>query len=413
MNFLNEVAEAYPSAVSLAAGRPTERFYHRLDSRELLDAHARYLHDVGGGRLLQYGPTAGIINDLVLQQLRTDEGVPTHFDRSLITVGCQEALALCVPTLCPDPADTLLVLNPTYIGATAIAGASGVQVFPVPNGYSDLLEAVEHAVHTLHQNGRRPRALYLIPTFDNPTGRVIDESVRRALLSLCAQYRIVILEDNPYGMFRYDGAAVAPMAALDEAGCVIYLSTFSKTIAPALRVGAATLPPTLFGDRAASATLWNSLVQRKSYVTVNTSQVTQAIVGGLLLSQNGTLKQWVQPPLAWYRENRDTMLRELDAIFPSISSQIRWNRPFGGFFIAMDLPLRFDGNSAAECAAEHGVIVMPMSFFALDESQDYRIRLSFSAVDPDQIRVGISSLARYIAKRMRQATAISEKFQTA
>lgn len=421
INFLNEVAEAFPCAVPLAAGRPTERFSYRLDSRELLEAHARYLQGGGGqrdplvlgGRLLQYGPTAGIINDLVLQQLHTDEGIPTHFDRALITAGCQEALALCLPTLCPDPGDTLLVLNPTYIGATAIARASGIQVFPIPNGYTDLLEGIDFAVRTLHQNGRRPRVLYLIPTFDNPTGRVLDESVRRALLSLCVRYRIVILEDNPYGMFRYDSVAIAPMAALDESGCVIYLSTFSKTIAPALRIGAATLPRTLFGDRGASATLWNSLVQRKSYLTVNTSQITQAIVGGLLLSQNGSLQRWVQAPLAWYRNNRDAMLRELDSVLPSVSSRIRWNRPSGGFFIAMDLPFRFNGNAAAECAAEDGVIVMPMSFFALDNSQDHRIRLSFSAVDPEQIRVGISSLARYLAKRIRQPVATCERFQTA
>lgn len=418
MNFLNEVADEFPSSISLAAGRPTDRFCERLDPATLLVRFVSHEHTAGGrdmadsrARLLQYGRTAGIIHELVAQQLRADEGVRAESGRILVTSGCQEALALCLPALCPDAADVVLVRNPTYGGLTGAAQASGVAVFAMSNNYSDLVEAIEQSVWSLHGQGRRVRALYLIPTFDNPTGSVIEEAQRQAILATCMRHHIVVLEDNPYGMFRYEGRAVQPMATLDEAGCVIYLSTFSKTIAPAVRVGAATLPETLFGNRAASTALWDELVERKSYVTVNTSQITQALVGGLLIDQKGTLQQWIQPALEWYRNNRNAMLSQLEATFPTISSQIRWNHPSGGFFLAMDLPFRFDAEAVVECANHYGVIVLPMSFFALDDSQDCRIRLSFSAVDPQQIRRGINSLADYVAYRTGGRSSAIERIQ--
>jgi (S)-3,5-dihydroxyphenylglycine transaminase len=146
--------------------------------------------------------------------------------------------------------------------------------------------------------------------------------------------------------------------------------------------------------------LWQDLVQRKSFQTVNTSQITQAIVGGLLLEQNGSLQQWIRPALDWYRDNRNAMLSQLQEVFAPMSDRIRWNSPSGGFFLSLDLPFRFDAEAVVECATHYGVIVMPMSFFSLDDSQDQRIRLAFSGLNPQQIRVGITSLARYVAGRM-------------
>jgi (S)-3,5-dihydroxyphenylglycine transaminase len=408
MNFLNEVADEFPSAISLAAGRPTDQFFQRLNPAALLDAFIRYEHHAASNqdpleirpRLLQYGRTAGIITELVAQQLRADEGVAASSDRMVITSGCQEALALCLAALCPDPADVVLVCNPTYVGGTGAAHASRVDVFPIPNTSSSLIEGIEQSIRELEGGGRRARAVYLIPNFDNPTGRVLDESERREILAVCARRRIIVLEDNPYGMFRYDGQAVPPMAALDGAGCVIYLSTFSKTLSPAMRIGAATLPETLFGDKSASRALWNDLVQRKSFLTVNTSQIVQAIVGGFLLEQNGSLQEWIQPVSAWYRNNRDAMLSQLEEVFAPMSDSILWNRPSGGFFLFLDIPFQFDAKAVLDCATNYGVIVMPMSFFALDSSQDQRIRLSFSAVNPQQIRLGVTSLGRYVAMRM-------------
>jgi (S)-3,5-dihydroxyphenylglycine transaminase len=414
MTFLNEVADEYPSAISLAAGRPTDQFAATLNPAALVEAFSAYEsfnsrgHHTTNKRTmpLQYGRTAGIINDLVAEQLRIDEDVIAVPDRVLITAGCQEALALCLPALCPNQTDAVLVCNPTYIGAAGAAYASGVSVYPIPNTFSILEEGIEQAANELRRSGRRARALYLIPSFDNPTGHILDEDQRKNILAICARLQIVILEDNPYGMFRYDGAPVRPMAALDDAGCVIYLSTFSKTIAPAMRIGAATLPDTIFGDRSARTELWNNLVQRKSVLTLNTSQITQAIVGGLLLESNCSLRRWIEPALNLYRNNRDAMLTQLEAEIPSITADILWNQPSGGFFLSLDLPFQFGAGDVVDCATNYGVIVMPMSFFAFDDSQDQRVRLSFSAAEPQQIRLAISSLARYATSRIEQLTVV-------
>jgi (S)-3,5-dihydroxyphenylglycine transaminase len=135
MNFLNEVAGEYPTAISFAAGRPTDEFFGRLGPEQLqaaLSGFAREIADSGGSRtfatLLQYGRTAGIINHLIAAQLRTDEHVPAEADRLLVTSGCQEALSLCIGALCPDVDDALLVCNPTYIGASGAAHANDVHV---------------------------------------------------------------------------------------------------------------------------------------------------------------------------------------------------------------------------------------------------------------------------------------------
>jgi (S)-3,5-dihydroxyphenylglycine transaminase len=407
MNFLNEVADEFPSAISLAAGRPTDQFFKRLEPGALIDAFVRYEKYASRGndpivtraRLLQYGRTSGIIADLIAQQLSIDEQVNTSAEQIIVTSGCQEALALCFSALCPDPADVVLFCNPTYIGAVGAALATGVAVFPIPNTLPDIVKGIERAVFQLGQNNRRARALYLIPTFDNPTGRVFGDDQRKAILSLCAELRIVIVEDNPYGMFRYEGQAIRPIAASDKVGSVIYLSTFSKTITPALRVGAVALPETLFGDKRAGMALLRNVIQRKSVLTLNTSQITQSIVGGLLLEQNGSLEQWVKPALAWYKNNRDAMLIHLQSAFAHVHDSIRWNHPPGGFFLSVDLPFQFGADDVVSCASDYGVIVMPMSFFSMDNSQDNRVRLSFSAADTEQIYYGVTSLSRYVSHR--------------
>jgi (S)-3,5-dihydroxyphenylglycine transaminase len=407
MNFLNEVASRYPSAISLAAGRPANELFDKLDHQALSRTFLRYENHLApelykpsaGVCLFQYGRTAGMINELIARQISLDEGVVAAPERIIVTAGCQEGLALCLPELCPEPADVVMVCNPTYIGVSGAANATRVGIFTLPGDGVDLAEEIEKAVLQLQGESRRARALYLIPDFDNPTGRVIDLAQRHAILEACSKHRIVILEDNPYGMFRYEGSTVPPLAALDQEGSVIYLSTYSKTVSPALRVGAVTLPETLFGDKAARKGLFESIVQRKSFITVNTSQISQAIIGGLLLEQGGSLREWVRPTLEVYRRNRDAMLTTLGGVFTPYSNAISWNRPEGGFFLCMELPFSFDARAVTECAEKYGVIVMPMSFFAFDHSQNNRIRLAFSAVDAGAIEAAIAALGSYISRK--------------
>lgn len=410
MNFLNEIAGRYPKAISFASGRPAEAFFDVQDYAARIPEFVRHLQatrgttfDAAFNLLAQYGNTNGLINELIARQLGNDEGIACAPAQVLVTAGCQEAMDLCVTTLCREPDDVLLVRSPTYIGITGVADLNRIALadFSCRDGES-MIDKLSRAVDAVERQGRRARALYLVPDFDNPTGSVLSLQERRALIAYCAAHRIVVLEDNPYGMFRFEGEPVARMATLDDAGCVIYLGTYAKTLCPALRVGFAVVPPTLFGDRAAAQALLAGLSQAKSFGTVNTSQITQAIVGGVLLANDASLARRIGPAIDFYRANRDAMLAALDAEFPS-GSGVSWNRPQGGFFLTVGLPFAFGSDEAQSCAAEFGVLTMPLSFFALNHDEDRRVRLAFSNSDPVRIREGIARFAQFVRRRLAAA----------
>jgi (S)-3,5-dihydroxyphenylglycine transaminase len=409
MTFLNEVADDYPEAISLASGRPAPDFFDMdgwSGARALFD---RYMQASSGAsalttarRIAQYGRTAGMINDLVAEQLRRDEGLPCDADRVVITNGCQEALALCLQALCSAPGDVLLVRNPTYIGATGAAEVAGIELLAVDERLESWTAAIETALHAASHRGRRIRAFYVIPQFDNPTGSVLTEEERVEILDVCARNRVVVLEDNPYGMFHFDGPTLRPMAALDDHGAVIYLATYSKTLCPAVRVGCAVLPKTLFGDGLAARVLATQLVQRKSLLTVNTSQFNQALVGGVILAEEGTLSRIVEAPRRHYARNRDTLVNALAAEFAGYEEFVAWNHPLGGFFLTLELPFSFGAPELVRCAADYGVAVLPMLFFSLDDSQRFRVRLAYSDATPAEITRAVAAFGRSVRDRMTE-----------
>ena len=287
VGFLNEIAGRFPAAVFLAAGAPAKEFLARLDMPMIQSAVQSFMHDASlrahlGGTftdLMQYGPTSGLIGEILARHLAVDHGLTVAAEQVLVTAGCQEALALCLPEICRQTTDCMLVCNPTYIGATGAALAHHIPVFGLSLHKGNLARQVLDNAEAARRRGQRVRVLYLMPTFDNPSGLVLNLDERAAILQVCAREEIIILEDNAYGAYAYDGSSHSTMAQQDPGGCVIYLSTFSKTLAPSLRVGAATLPAALFGDRRASRDLMARLIKRKGMITLNTSQINQAIVG--------------------------------------------------------------------------------------------------------------------------------------
>lgn len=407
MNFLSEAALDHPNAISFASGRPAQQFF---DLEGWLEEIPRFRDHVArqqgadvetiGGMLAQYGRAAGMINELVAAQISADHGVSYSSEQVVVLSGCQEALALCLQSLCRDPRDVALSRNPTYIGATGAADCAGIPLLPIDEQEDDFPIALARSISAVLAEGRQPRALYLIPEFDNPTGVVMSESDRLATIALCERHRILILEDNPYGMFRFEGRPAPALAALDEYGVVIHLGTYSKTICPAVRVGFAGIPEKLFGSAAASRALKTELGERRSYMTVNTSQINQAMVGGILLREGGTLKRLVQPPCDFYRRNRDTLLDALETHLDAARDGVTWNRPKGGFFLSLQLPFPFLRDDMLTCASEYEVLAMPMTFFSLDGTDCDRVRLSFSNVTEDQIRRGIEAFASYIRRRL-------------
>ena len=404
MNFLNEMAGRFPQAVSFASGRPAESFFDVQRWIAEVPRFVSYQADQSGASeastlnvLAQYGRTSGIINALIAQQAARDEGIACDASQVLVTAGCQEAISLCVTTLCREAGDVVLVRSPTYIGITGVCDLNGIELAPFScDTADDLGVALDAALSDLARRGKRARALYLVPDFDNPTGTVMTRKDRESIIALCAQHGVVILEDNPYGMFRFDGEAIPTMYALDTHACVVYLGTYSKTVCPALRIGYAVVPHALLGVAGAGVAFMGQLAQAKSFSTVNTSQMTQAMLGGILLAEDFSLKRMVAPSIAFYRANRDAMLASLASAFAGHEERISWNTPQGGFFLIVRLPFDFKFEEAQMCASDYGVLVMPLSFFALNGEHDTCVRLAFSNGTPQSIRTGVERFSRFV-----------------
>ncbi len=407
MNFLNDMTMNFPQAVSFASGRPTEKFFALSEMMASLETYVSHTSQAfridrseARNRIAQYGRTSGVIGEQVARQLGIDEDLACSGDQIFLTSGCQEAIDFTVTSLCGADG-TLLVRSPCYVGATGVAELNGIEVAAfncdedarVPGALTDLLD-------TLQARGKLPRVLYLTPEFDNPTGEVMSIATRLEVIRLCADRGVVILEDNPYGMFRYEGEQSPSMFSLDDRGTVIYLGTYSKTLCPSLRIGFAVLPRKLGGSERATAELMELLGQRKSYSTVNTSQVGQAIVAGVLIEESFSLSRYAEKAREYYRGNRDALLESLSVYFRDLAGQVSWNAPAGGFFLIVNLPFKFGAEEANECAAHFGALVMPLSFFAMDNAQDRRVRLSFSNLTPERIRIGISRFADFVRTRI-------------
>lgn len=411
MNFLNEIVGHYPDAVSFAPGRPFEEAFDVSGALDAIAQHAASRSARTGRSELselsllgQYGQTNGIIRDVVARQIALDEGIEASPEDVVVTVGCQEAMLVLLMTLF-EPGDALLVTDPTYIGVTGLADLLRIALHPVPVGPEGLAPRVLlDAVASVRARGLRPRALYDIPDFNNPRGTSMPEGARRAVLDIAAAEEMLVFEDNPYGMFAYDGPRARTLKALDDHGVVVYLGSYSKTLFPGIRVGYIVAGQPAVDADGRVTTLSEVLSRAKSLTTVNTSPLMQAAVAGALERDAYSLEPRLQSVLPAYKERRDGMLEALEHAFrgPRALEGVSWNRPGGGFFVTLTLPFDFDEASARECAAEHGVICCPMRFFSVAGGCEREARLSFSYVTPDQIRSGIDRLAAFVRTRVRR-----------
>jgi (S)-3,5-dihydroxyphenylglycine transaminase len=407
MNFLNEVVLRYPGAVSFAPGRPAERHFdveRSLGRTPLFVEHRAAAtgwtpravwNDLG-----QYNKTNGIINDLIARQLELDEGLRVRPESIIVTHGCQEGMTILLMGLFDPAQDVLLVSDPTYIGITGLAAILGIEMVPVSTGEQGLEPAdVAAAIDAVLARGKRPRALYDIPDFNNPLGTRMPLAARRALLDLLSEREVLLFEDNPYGMFSYDGDPLPTIKALDEHGVVIYMGSFAKTLYPGLRAGFLVVDQEAVGESGERTPLAAELSKVKSLTTVTTAPVVQAVVGALLLEGGGSLSGIVREKLPFYRANRDRMLACLEERLGGLPG-VRWNRPEGGFFLTVWLPFELDGECLQACARDYGVIVCPMSFFALSPGRERQVRLSFSYVTEAQIEEGIGRFAHFVRDRV-------------
>jgi (S)-3,5-dihydroxyphenylglycine transaminase len=389
MNFLNEVAARHPDAISLAAGRPHDGFHDPAAIARHLKTWAAHR----GTDLMQYGRTNGQLGDLIAGYLATDEDIHVEPAAIAVTVGCQEAMVLALRGLCAGPADALLAVEPTYVGITGAARVLGVPVVPVPEGPRGLeAQAVADAARAARAAGLRPRALYVIPNFANPSGVTLSGPARRALLDVAAAEDLLILEDDPYGVF---GTPPPSLKALDTDRRVVYLGSFAKSCFPGPRVGFLVADQTVVDAGGRESVLADELSAVKSMLTVNTSPIAQAVVGGVLLECGGSLRAANADRRAFYAANLGVLRGALSQAFAG-DPQVRWNDPDGGFFTVLHVPFPADEQLLELSARQYGVLWTPMRFFYTGTGGTHALRLSISALDPDEIVEGVRRLARLI-----------------
>jgi (S)-3,5-dihydroxyphenylglycine transaminase len=406
MTFLNEVAHYFTDAISFAAGRPYEGFFDVEDVHRYVRTFTDYLRqrldrdEVAVRRaLLQYGRTKGIIHELIAHNLAIDEGIAADPESIVVTVGCQEALYLTLRTLRRTREDSLLAVMPCYVGATGAAQLAEMPVLPVRGGnegidLGDLVRVIERA----RSAGLRPRACYIVPDFANPSGARLSRTTRERLLRLAEEHDLLVLEDNPYGIFHEEGARQPTLKSLDSARRVIYLGSFAKTGMPGARVGFVVADQLVTGGPHGASRLADQLAKVKSMLTVNTSPLAQAIIGGKLLTHGGSLRVANARETQVYRANLRQLLAGLAKRFPrETDPPVTWNAPGGGFFVVLNVPFKADDDLLERCGRNYKVLWTPMHHFYGDGTPRRQIRLSFSHLTPAEIETGLDRLADFIA----------------
>lgn len=408
MNFLNEIAARFPDAIALAAGRPYDGFHTTDDLDRYLRTYLAHLEGLGltheqrQRQLLQYGRTNGYLGDLIARMLLVDEGIEVPERAVMVTTGCQEAMVIALRGLCAGPRDVVLAVEPCYVGLTGAARLLGIDVVPVPESADGLDPGTVAAVaDAVRAGGRRPRALYLVPSFANPSGTSMPVAARRRLLDVAERAGLLILEDDPYGLFGLDDERRPTLKALDTGQRVVYLGSFAKSCFPGARVGFLVADQTVVGPGGGRTLLAEELSTVKSLLTVNTSPVAQALVGGFLVEAGCSLRAAGKEKTAFYRHNMRTLLDALDRWFGA-DPGVRWNTPAGGFFVVADVPLTADERMLETSARDYGVLWTPMSFFYGGGTGDRgrrSIRLSCSALEPALVEEGVRRLAAFVAER--------------
>ena len=361
---------AQPEIISFAGGLPAPELFPvdavRAAADGVLSAHGR--------EALQYGPSEGFpaLRDWISAEMQRRE-IKAAASDVLVTNGSQQVLDL-VAKVFLNPGDVVLTENPTYLAAIQAFQALEARFVPVPTDGEGLIpEALPELIER-----HRPKFLYTIPNFQNPTGVTMSAARRQALARIAAEHRLVILEDDPYGRLRYRGAEIPPVKHWDEAGWVLYASTFSKTIAPGLRLGWVAAPTEVF----------SRLLILKQAADLHTSSFDQRVAHAYLTGndQNVHLERIRQA----YGERFAVMDAALQAEMPP---GFTWTKPDGGMFLWITGPAGLDGMELLGRAIKQQVAFVPgRDFFPADAGANY-LRLNFSNSAPDRIREGVRRLA--------------------
>jgi len=366
-----------PDIISFAGGVPNPDTF--ADGQIARIAQELLLSE--GKALLQYGITEGYrpFRETAMELMKA-RGIACSLEQVIATSGATQGIDAACKTLLNE-GDAILVESPTFLGALQIFNSYEAMIVPVGMDEDGvMLEDAEDKMRRYH-----PKFFYIVPNFQNPTGRTLSLERRRKLVELAGKYGVMILEDDPYGDLRYAGQALPPVKSFDEEGGVIYLMSFSKTISPGLRVGAAVAPQPVIAK----------MTVAKQCADTHTPNLTQAIVDRYV--REGLLNENLPRALQSYSLQLRAMLGAMEAHFPETA---RFTRPEGGLFVWCTLPEGVDALELLKEAVIEKVAFIPGTHFYDGGGHENTLRLNFSACGHARIEKGIEILGRVIAKHM-------------
>ena len=371
-----------PDIVSLAGGMPNLSAF----PMEMMASVVQKLILDNGQEALQYGSGQGHpkLREQICDVMAL-EGIRAHPDDVIVTTGSQQALDL-VSRIFIDPGDVVLVEAPSYVGALGTFHQYEAKVVHVTVDDNGLIPiALREAIVATRATGRKIKFLYLIPNYQNPSGVLLSAERRTEILEICREESIFVIEDNPYGLLGFDGPSPNAMRAEDSEN-VIYLGTFSKTIAPGFRVGWALVPQAL---------------KEKLVIASESSILCPSNFAQLAISSYLSDQPWRDQIASFtqlYKARRDAMLETLEETFPAGAT---WTKPGGGFYVWVTLPPEIDTKALMPKAIVSKVAYVPGTAFYADGFGSWSLRLSYCFPSPERIRDGVRSLAGVIKTEMQ------------
>ncbi len=370
-----------PGILNFAGGLPSPETFP-VEAMRAACASVLAEGSVVAKRSLQYASSEGLpeLRQWVASELGK-QGATVSPDQVLITTGSQQGLDLIAKVLI-DKGSRLLVESPTYLGALQAFTPMQPAVESIE---SDSGGVSPSALREALQKGERPRFIYLLPNFQNPTGRTMDEARREAVIAVCREHGLPVVEDNPYGELWFDAPPPKPLLARWPEG-VVYLGSFSKILAPGLRLGYIVAPPALYPK----------LLQAKQAADLHTPGFNQRVVAEVI--KDGFLDQHVPTIRARYHAQRDAMLAALARELGPTGAE--WTQPVGGMFVWVRLPERLNAQALLPKAVDAGMAFVPGAPFYAGEPDARALRLSFVTSTPEQIDKGMAALGRVVQQAM-------------
>ena len=374
---------ARPEVISLAGGLPDTSTFPPAS----FAAQMTKIAQESSAEALQYGPTDGFQETKdCIAEVMAEEGMTPDTDDIIVTTGGQQAIDLVAKTLL-DPGDVVICEAPTYPGAVPVFCSYQAEVVQVEVDQEGMkVDLLPELLDSLQRQGKQPKFVYSVPSFQNPAGVTLSLERREKLVALARERELLLVEDNPYGLLRYEGEAMPPLYRLEGGDYVLYIGTFSKILSPGIRLGWLVAPPPVL----------EKVGLGKQATDLCTSTLTQYFVREYFAE--GRWRDYIGNLVDIYRRRRDVMLEALERYFPP---EAHWTHPQGGLFVWATLPDYIDTSDLLAKALRENVAFVPGQAAFVDGRGASSMRLNFSGSSEEDIREGIRRIGKVVDEQVR------------